>query len=87
MLSLTDLVFTITPPCTHAQESVDICDFAVGLSRALNGSIIPSERSVPASAFECIMHSPPAGLLLLFPLTTKHTLTYDPQNKTAPGTS
>ena len=74
---------------THVlwQESVDICDFAVGLSRALNGSIIPSERSVPASAFECIMHSPPAGLLLLFPLTTKHTRTYDPQNKIAPGTS
>ena len=34
---------------THVlwQESVDICDFAVGLSRALNGAIIPSERSVP----------------------------------------
>lgn len=28
------------------QESVDICDFAVGLSRALNGAIIPSERCV-----------------------------------------
>ncbi|RLN65588.1 hypothetical protein BBJ28_00008276 [Nothophytophthora sp. Chile5] len=26
------------------QEAIDICDFAVGLSRALNGSVIPSER-------------------------------------------
>lgn len=26
------------------QEAIDICDFAVGLSRTLNGSIIPSER-------------------------------------------
>ncbi|RHY92302.1 hypothetical protein DYB37_011727, partial [Aphanomyces astaci] len=28
----------------EVQEAVDICDFAVGLSRCLNGSIIPSER-------------------------------------------
>nr|CCA21165.1 unnamed protein product [Albugo laibachii Nc14] len=28
----------------EVQEAIDICDFAVGLSRALNGSIIPSER-------------------------------------------
>lgn len=26
------------------QEIIDMCDFAVGLSRQLNGSIIPSER-------------------------------------------
>ncbi|KAJ3354929.1 Alpha-aminoadipic semialdehyde dehydrogenase [Entophlyctis luteolus] len=26
------------------QEYIDICDFATGLSRALNGSVIPSER-------------------------------------------
>lgn len=28
----------------EVQEAVDICDYAVGLSRALNGSVIPSER-------------------------------------------
>ncbi|CAK4078987.1 unnamed protein product [Aphanomyces euteiches] len=28
----------------EVQEAVDICDFAVGLSRCLNGTIIPSER-------------------------------------------
>lgn len=28
----------------EVQEAVDICDFAVGLSRSLNGSVIPSER-------------------------------------------
>jgi aldehyde dehydrogenase family 7 member A1 len=28
----------------EVQEAVDICDFAVGLSRQLNGSVIPSER-------------------------------------------
>ncbi|GLD93301.1 hypothetical protein PINS_up001893 [Pythium insidiosum] len=28
----------------EVQEAIDICDFAVGLSRTLNGSIIPSER-------------------------------------------
>jgi aldehyde dehydrogenase family 7 protein A1 len=28
----------------EVQEAVDICDFAVGLSRTLNGSVIPSER-------------------------------------------
>ncbi|GMF34672.1 unnamed protein product [Phytophthora fragariaefolia] len=27
-----------------AAEAIDICDFAVGLSRTLNGSVIPSER-------------------------------------------
>lgn len=26
------------------QEIIDMCDFSVGLSRQLNGSIIPSER-------------------------------------------
>jgi aldehyde dehydrogenase family 7 member A1 len=26
------------------QEIIDMCDYAVGLSRQLNGSIIPSER-------------------------------------------
>ena len=38
------LMYVLSPP--RSQESVDICDFAVGLSRALNGSIIPSERCV-----------------------------------------
>jgi len=28
----------------EVQEAIDICDYAVGLSRSLNGSIIPSER-------------------------------------------
>eukprot|EP00164_Ancoracysta_twista_P009023 GFYU01013223.1.p1 GENE.GFYU01013223.1~~GFYU01013223.1.p1 ORF type:complete len:536 (+),score=182.94 GFYU01013223.1:86-1693(+) len=28
----------------EVQEAVDICDFAVGLSRSLNGQVIPSER-------------------------------------------
>ena len=28
----------------EVQEAIDICDYAVGLSRALNGSVIPSER-------------------------------------------
>ncbi|TDH71026.1 uncharacterized protein CCR75_002397 [Bremia lactucae] len=28
----------------EVQEAIDICDFAVGLSRTLNGSVIPSER-------------------------------------------
>jgi hypothetical protein len=28
----------------EVQEAIDICDFAVGLSRQLNGSVIPSER-------------------------------------------
>lgn len=26
------------------QEFVDICDYAVGLSRMLNGAVLPSER-------------------------------------------
>lgn len=26
------------------QEFIDMCDYAVGLSRQLNGSILPSER-------------------------------------------
>lgn len=29
----------------EVQEMIDICDFAVGLSRQLNGRVIPSERS------------------------------------------
>jgi aldehyde dehydrogenase family 7 protein A1 len=28
----------------EVQEAIDICDFATGLSRQLNGSVIPSER-------------------------------------------
>lgn len=28
----------------EVQEAIDICDFAVGLSRQLNGSVMPSER-------------------------------------------
>jgi aldehyde dehydrogenase family 7 protein A1 len=28
----------------EVQEAIDICDYAVGLSRCINGSVIPSER-------------------------------------------
>ena len=28
----------------EVQEAIDICDFAVGLSRSINGQVIPSER-------------------------------------------
>lgn len=28
------------------QEIIDMCDFSVGLSRQLNGSVIPSERKL-----------------------------------------
>jgi len=31
------------------QEIIDMCDYAVGLSRQLNGSIIPSEREMTIS--------------------------------------
>ncbi|MBA0662660.1 hypothetical protein Goklo_006742 [Gossypium klotzschianum] len=31
----------------EVQEIIDMCDFAVGLSRQLNGSVIPSERICP----------------------------------------
>ncbi|KAF3783717.1 Aldehyde dehydrogenase family 7 member B4 [Nymphaea thermarum] len=30
----------------EVQEIIDMCDYAVGLSRQLNGSIIPSERAI-----------------------------------------
>lgn len=29
----------------EVQEFVDVCDFAVGLSRSFGGTVIPSERS------------------------------------------
>lgn len=32
--------------CYLLQEIIDMCDYAVGLSRQLNGSIIPSERKI-----------------------------------------
>jgi aldehyde dehydrogenase family 7 protein A1 len=28
----------------EVQEYIDVCDYAVGLSRMLNGQVIPSER-------------------------------------------
>ncbi len=38
----------MSPADTHIvyewQEVIDMCDYAVGLSRQLNGSILPSER-------------------------------------------
>eukprot|EP00429_Kryptoperidinium_foliaceum_P087378 CAMPEP_0176190648 /NCGR_PEP_ID=MMETSP0121_2-20121125/4051_1 /TAXON_ID=160619 /ORGANISM="Kryptoperidinium foliaceum, Strain CCMP 1326" /LENGTH=510 /DNA_ID=CAMNT_0017529285 /DNA_START=114 /DNA_END=1646 /DNA_ORIENTATION=+ len=34
----------LTEGLGEVQEAIDICDYAVGLSRALNGAVIPSER-------------------------------------------
>jgi aldehyde dehydrogenase family 7 member A1 len=34
----------LTEGLGEVQEAIDICDYAVGLSRMLNGSVIPSER-------------------------------------------
>lgn len=34
----------LTEGLGEIQEAIDICDYAVGLSRCLNGSVIPSER-------------------------------------------
>ncbi|RYH30014.1 aldehyde dehydrogenase family protein [archaeon] len=34
----------LTEGLGEVQEAIDICDYAVGLSRCLNGSVIPSER-------------------------------------------
>ena len=34
----------------EVQEFIDICDYAVGLSRIMNGQVLPSER---ASAVVC----------------------------------
>lgn len=34
----------VTEGLGEVQEAIDICDFAVGLSRSLNGAVIPSER-------------------------------------------
>lgn len=31
----------------EVQEFIDICDFAVGLSRSMNGQVFPSERMFP----------------------------------------
>ena len=47
----TFLPFQITPFLSFYffffwQEIVDMCDYAVGLSRQINGSIIPSEREL-----------------------------------------
>ena len=46
----------------EVQEMIDICDFAVGLSRQLNGQTIPSER--PGHVMREQWH--PIGLLELF---------------------
>lgn len=40
----------------NLQEVIDMCDFAVGLSRQLNGSVIPSEREF-ASLLCCFQNS------------------------------
>jgi NAD-dependent aldehyde dehydrogenases len=41
------LPFTLAACCTRAD--VDICDYAVGLSRTMAGSVIPSEREAAAA--------------------------------------
>jgi len=33
----------------EVQEFIDICDYAVGLSRIMNGQVLPSERTWPAA--------------------------------------
>lgn len=38
--------FPVNPIFNFLQEIIDMCDYAVGLSRQLNGSIIPSERKL-----------------------------------------
>lgn len=41
------------------QEIIDMCDYAVGLSRQLNGSIIPSERELifPFPIFDHVLEN------------------------------
>ena len=33
----------------EVQEFIDVCDLAVGLSRTINGQVIPSERALPVT--------------------------------------
>lgn len=35
----------------EVQEYIDVCDYAIGLSRMINGQVIPSERKVYISHF------------------------------------
>ena len=44
ILISTEMGKILTESEGEVQEAIDICDFAVGLSRQLNGSVIPSER-------------------------------------------
>ena len=44
VLISTEMGKILTESEGEVQEAIDICDFAVGLSRQLNGSVIPSER-------------------------------------------
>ena len=44
VLISTEMGKILTESEGEIQEAIDICDFAVGLSRQLNGSVIPSER-------------------------------------------
>jgi acyl-CoA reductase-like NAD-dependent aldehyde dehydrogenase len=37
----------------EVQEYIDICDFAVGLSRSMNGQVFPSERIY--HIFDCMV--------------------------------
>lgn len=50
-------LFTIFYFSTGLQEFIDMCDYAVGLSRQLSGSIIPSEREHPAISQSCTAHA------------------------------
>jgi hypothetical protein len=50
------------------QEYIDVCDYAVGLSRMLNGAVIPSERNDESFPMLLLSHNAtlyfPASLLL-----------------------
>lgn len=59
--SFTSLIRSGIPPRFNAptysialQEFIDMCDYAVGLSRQLSGSIIPSEREHPGVPQFCM---------------------------------
>ncbi|BBH08207.1 aldehyde dehydrogenase 7B4 [Prunus dulcis] len=45
----------------EVQEVIDMCDYAVGLSRQLNGSIVPSERWNACIALVCVMSEHKTG--------------------------
>lgn len=44
----------------EVQEYVDICDYAVGLSRMIDGKVLPSERKKGLYKCSCLFHLPNA---------------------------